>query len=35
MASAVAAHPVVGDRPTLCRSRDVLGANGHEDDDSP
>ncbi len=29
------AHPVVGLRHTLCRSRDVLGATGHEDNDSP
>ena len=35
MASVVAAHPVVGFRHTLCRSRDVLGATGHEDNDSP
>ena len=35
MASVVAAHPVVGFRFTQCRSRDVLGATGHEDDHSP
>ena len=35
MASIVAAHPVVGFRFTQCRSRDVLGATGHEDDHCP
>ena len=35
MASVVAAHPVVGFRHTLCRSWDVLGATGHEDNESP
>jgi hypothetical protein len=35
MASALAAHPVVGFRATLCRSRDVLGSTGHEDNHSP
>ena len=35
MAADVAARPVVGFRHTLCRSRDVLGATGHEDNDSP
>ena len=35
MAPVVAAHPVVGFRLTLCRSRDVLGATGHEDNHSP
>jgi hypothetical protein len=35
MASVVAAHPVVGFRHTLCHSWDVLGATGHEDNDSP
>jgi hypothetical protein len=35
MASDGAAHPVVGFRHILCRSWDVLGATGHEDNDSP
>jgi hypothetical protein len=30
-----AAHRVVGFRQTLCRIGDVLGAIGHEDNDSP
>jgi hypothetical protein len=35
MASVVVARPVVGLRLTLCRSGDVLGATGHEDNDRP
>ena len=35
MAADVAARPVVCFRHTLCRSWDVLGATGHEDNESP
>lgn len=30
-ATVVAARPVVGARPSMCRSGDVLGATGYED----